>query len=83
MNTPHHQTILENQSELFAQMEISLGEIAMRWRGTHDPIYEHQLLHHYHTLLNCMIELGFRQSLSVESELPDELMPVAYLNLFQ
>jgi hypothetical protein len=83
MNTPHYQTILENETELFAQMEISLGEIAMRWRGTNDPLYEQQLVHHYHTLLNCMIELGFHQSLSVESELPDELMPVAYLDLFQ
>jgi hypothetical protein len=73
---------LDTQTALFTQMEISLGDIAMRWRGTRDTEYEKQLVQRYHTILNCMIELGFRQSLTVESELPDELMPSAYLALF-
>lgn len=72
---------LDAQTTLFTQMEISLGDIAMRWRGTRDAEYEKQLVQRYHTILNCMIELGFRQSLTVKSELPYELMPAAYRNL--
>lgn len=68
--------------ELLANMEDSINDLAMRWRGTRDPETEKEIVERYQTILRCMIDLGFHQSLDADAELPDELLPQEYLNLF-
>lgn len=63
-------------------MEVSLSELAMYWRGSDNDEEATAIAHQYQLILRCMIELGFHQSLQVDSELPDELMPQEYLQLF-
>jgi hypothetical protein len=55
----------------------------MRWRGSDNDEAADAIAHNYQVILRCMIELGFRQALQVEAELPDELMPQEYLDLFK
>lgn len=59
-----------------------LSELAMRWRGSSSDEEATAIAHHYQVILRWMIDLGFRQSLQVEAELPDDLMPQEYLDLF-
>ena len=69
--------------ELLWQMEVKLSHLAMTWRGHKDTPDAERIVRQYHALLRCMIELGFRTELTVDSELPDRLMPVEYLDLFK
>lgn len=67
---------------MLKNMEASLGELAMYWRGSENDEEAMAIAHQYQLILRCMVELGFHQSLQVDSELPDELMPQEYLQLF-
>jgi len=67
---------------MLKNMEDSLSELAMRWRGSNSDEEAAAIAHHYQVILRCMIDLGFHQSLPVEAELPDDLMPQEYLALF-
>ena len=67
---------------MLKNMEDSLSELAMRWRGSNSDEEAAAIAHHYQVILRCMIDLGFHQSLPVEAELPDDLMPQEYLDLF-
>ena len=67
---------------MLKNMEDSLSELAMRWRGSSSDEEASVIAHHYQVILRCMIDLGFHQSLQVEAELPDDLMPQEYLDLF-
>lgn len=68
---------------MLKRMETSLSELAMYWRSSDDDDEAGQIVQNYQALLRCMIALGFHQSLLVEAELPDELMPQEYLDLFK
>ena len=76
----HHEALYQG---LLAQMESTLAQLAMRWRGSDNDEEAEAIAHNYQVILRCMIDLGFRQSLQVEAELPDELMPQEYLDLFK
>lgn len=67
--------------ELLSTLEHKLSDLAALWRGRKDQPGADEIVRQYHAILNCMIELGFRDALDVDSELPDRLMPEAYLNL--
>lgn len=68
--------------QLLDTLETKLGHLAARWRGTDNPQEAESLVRQYQAVLRCMIELGYHDSLDVDAELPDELMPAEYLNLF-
>lgn len=75
------QAILTDE-ELIELMEIKLSHLAMRWRGHKDTSEADDIVRQYQAILRCMIELGYRSELYVDSELPDRLMPQEYLDLF-
>jgi hypothetical protein len=70
-----------NDTHLLDTLETKLGWLAARWRGTRDAQEAAVLVRHYQAILRCMIELGYHDSLDVDAELPDELMPTEYFNL--
>jgi hypothetical protein len=76
------QAVLTDQ-QLIEQMEIKLSHLAMRWRERQAQPDAEDIVRQYQAMLRLMIELGFRDELYVDSELPDELMPEEYLTLFE
>jgi hypothetical protein len=62
-------------------IEKKLNDLAAQWRGANRR-QEHEteaaLIHQYHAVLHCLIELGHADFLDAESELPDRLMPAEY-----
>jgi hypothetical protein len=68
---------------LLTEMERSLSTLAARWRSRQQTTEAESIVHQYQAILRCMIELGYQDSLDVESELPDELMPQEYFDLFK
>jgi hypothetical protein len=72
------------KDELMDLLERRVSHLAMMWRGNihKNPQRAEEIVKEYHVVLKCLIELGFKQSLYVDSELPDELMPPEYLALF-
>lgn len=76
------QVVLTDQ-QLIEQMEIKLSHLAMRWREYQAQPEAEEIIQQYQAMLRLMIELGFRDELYVDSELPDEFMPREYLALFE
>jgi hypothetical protein len=76
------QIVIETDAQILDALESKLGRLAARWRGTEDEDEAAALVRQYHSILRCMIELGYRDSLDVDAELPDALMPDEYLALF-
>lgn len=70
-------------AHLLVEMERSLALLAARWRGRQHQPEAVDIVHQYQSILRCMIELGYRDALDVDSELPDELLPPEYLDLFK
>lgn len=68
---------------LLTEMERSLGHLAARWRSRQHLPEAADLVRQYHAILQCMIALGYREALDPDSELPDEWLPTAYLDLFR
>lgn len=75
------QAVMTDQ-QLIEQMEIKLSHLAMQWRAQKDQANADSIVRQYQSMLRCMIDLGFDEELYVDSELPDELMPQEYLDLF-
>jgi hypothetical protein len=73
----------ETDAQLLDALETRLGRLAARWRGTENAHEEAAVIRQYQAILRCMIELGFRESLDADAELPDRLMPAEYLDLFR
>jgi hypothetical protein len=69
--------------ELIQAMEEKLSDLAASWREQKNQPQADEIVRHYHAILRCMIELGFHDSLDVDSELPDRLMPQEYFDLFK
>lgn len=74
--------VQEYNQALLEQMEITLAHLAMHWRGHPEPNVEKDIVHRYRSILSCMLELGLDHPLDIDSELPHELMPEAYLKRF-
>jgi hypothetical protein len=70
-------------AELVQALEHRLSDLAARWRSRQDKPEANDIVRQYHAILHCMIELGYREGLDAETELPDELMPAEYLDLFR
>jgi hypothetical protein len=69
-------------TNLLVEMERSLSLLALRWRSRQNKPEAEEIIHQYQTILRCMIELGYHDSLDVDAELPDEYLPAEYLELF-
>lgn len=64
------------------QMEDRLAMLAYHWRGADDSTEQaSQIASQYQAILRCMVDLGFKAPLDIDSELPDRLMPQEYLAL--
>lgn len=70
-------------AHLLGEMERSLSTLAARWRSRQDLPEAEAIVHQYQSILRCMVELGYHDSLDVDAELPDEYMPAEYLDLFR
>ncbi len=75
----------ETTEQFLNVMERQVSRLAALWRGMKDQNAERaeQIVREYHAILKCMIELGFKQELYVDAELPERLMPNEYLDLFR
>lgn len=69
--------------QLLDALETRLGHLAARWRGTQDRHEAEAIVRQYQPILLWMIELGYRDSLDADAELPDEYLPTEYLDLFR
>jgi hypothetical protein len=67
---------------LLEQMESTLAFLAMYWRGSDKDDDAQEIVRRYQSILLCMLDLGLDHSLTVDSELPDELMPPGYFARF-
>lgn len=73
---PHHE-------ELLNTLKLKLSDLAALWRGNKSTPQVEMIVRQYQAVLRCMIELGFRESLDTDSELPNRLMPQEYHDLFK
>lgn len=69
--------------QLLDSLETKPGHLAARWRGTESSHEANAIVRQYQAVLGCMIEPGFHASLDVDAELPDDLMPQEYFDLFK
>lgn len=70
------------EQTLLRAMELQLSDLAAWWRGLENGDDRDEIVRQYHVILHCMIELGYRDSLTPDCELPENLMPPEYLALF-
>lgn len=68
---------------LLEELEASLNQLVLEWRSCENPQLEKQIETHYQDILHLMIRLGFQQALDMDAELPHELMPQEYFDLFK
>lgn len=80
VHLPELETI---HTHLIHEMEGSLRVLAAHWRGSQNQPEAPEIVRRYQSILRCMIELGYHDSLDVESELPDEFLPQEYFDLFK
>jgi hypothetical protein len=65
-------------------IRIVLTYLAGRWRANQDDNEQtKEIVKHYNDLLCFLINTGWNEGLSLEAELPDELMPQEYLALLE
>ncbi|RKZ82279.1 MAG: hypothetical protein DRR19_20930 [Candidatus Parabeggiatoa sp. nov. 1] len=63
-------------------IRIVLTYLAGRWRANqNNTVQAKEIVKHYNELLCFLINTGWNEGLSLEAELPDELMPQEYLAL--
>jgi hypothetical protein len=67
---------------LLEQMENTLAQLAWYWRGLPAGAEAQEIVRRYQSILECLLSLGLDHPLTVDSELPHELMPVAYFERF-
>lgn len=68
---------------LLKTLEHKLSDLAALWRSRRATPEADTIARQYQAVLRCMIELGFRAPLDVDSELPNRLMPAEYVDLFR
>jgi uncharacterized protein related to proFAR isomerase len=64
---------------IFSKLEDVIGDLAGIWRATKDD----EVVRKYHLLLNCMIDMGWKDSLDLENHLPKRFMPARYFELVE
>ena len=64
---------------LMEALEDRLALLAGEWRLTHNE----NVIPQYHAVYNCMVALGWDQSLDMESHLPTRLMPDHYHEIME
>lgn len=64
------------------ELENQLNDLAPRWRGAETEELSNQIAAEYAAVLIKMVNGGFNQSLDMDAELPERLMPKEYLDLF-
>ena len=67
-------SVLSNEP-LIQAFELKLSDLAALWRGNKTSPHAETIVRQYQAVLRCMIELGFREPLDADSELPNRLMP--------
>lgn len=67
--------------QLLDALESRLGRLAARWRGAREAQEAEAIVQQYRSILLWMIELGYRDALDADAELPDEYLPAEYLAL--
>ena len=72
-----NQTIIDIHNELLEVLERKLYDLAAHWRSTKSV----DAVRDYQAVLRCMLEMGYRDALNAEGELPDEFLPEEYLAL--
>jgi DNA-binding transcriptional regulator PaaX len=72
-----NQTIIDIHNELLEVLERKLYVLAAHWRSTKSV----DAVRDYQAVLRCMLEMGYRDALNAEGELPDEFLPEEYLAL--
>lgn len=82
-NTLRLAELARSDAHITRILEFKLSDLAALWRGRKDTPEADEIVRQYHAVLHCMIALGFRDGLDVESKLPDEMMPQAYFDLFK
>lgn len=75
--------VLPVDKQLLKSMEFKLSDLAALWRGNKATPQAETIVRQYQAILRCMVELGFREPLDTDSELPDRLMPQEYFDLFK
>jgi hypothetical protein len=68
--------------KLIDHMEIVLSNLATRWRSRQATSEAEEIVRQYRAILRCMMELGYREPLDIDSELPDQYLPEEYLVRF-
>lgn len=72
-----NQTVADIHNELLQVLERKLYDLAAHWRSTKSV----DAVRDYQAVLRCMLEMGYRDALNAEGELPDEFLPEEYLAL--
>ena len=65
------------------RLELKLSDLAALWRENKTSPRAETVVRQYQAVLRCLIEMGFREPLDADSELPNRLMPSEYLGLFK
>ncbi|MCB0197120.1 MAG: hypothetical protein KDJ65_34555 [Anaerolineae bacterium] len=60
------------------RLEFCLGDLAAQWREYESPEKQKEIVREYHATMESLFELGWDGFLSLDSELPDELLPKRY-----
>lgn len=76
---------MNNKKELTVEeLQIKLSDVAAQYRSSEeDSVLHHQVLNEYYTIFNTLVELhGGIIGLDPDAELPDRLMPKAYVDFW-
>lgn len=74
----------QTDAQLLHDLETKINELAPSWRSakrTGETERATAIVRQYQAVLRCMIELGFKDELDIDAELPDQLLPPEYLAL--
>jgi hypothetical protein len=61
------------------RLQLHLGYLAADWGSYESEERQREIVEEYHATLNLLYSLGWDAALSIDSELPDALMPEEYL----
>lgn len=67
-----------SNNPVYDALQHQLSELAGEWRTTKRD----ETVQQYHAVLKTLMLMGWRGSLDVENELPDELLPYDYLHQY-
>ncbi|MBX3082227.1 MAG: hypothetical protein KF716_11395 [Anaerolineae bacterium] len=71
---------MNTQNQEIQQLEISLSLLASRWRGSfNEPEIQDELVQEYRKTVQRLYELGWDDVIGIESQLPEEFMPMDYV----